>query len=117
MAEVCIVCAKEKHGFAVEDDIVIVAIRRIKQFLGNAKNNTLVVCEDDLTKAKEKRARFEKHFMWYGALGALVLVSFLILSRSLYGFLLGLAIGAGVLSISLVSYYPRVIAPEEKNGK
>lgn len=114
---VCIVCGEEKAGYKVEDDILLRAIRSAKERLGNATGNELVVCEADVPKAKEKRARFEKTAMAYAALGACVLLITLFTGKlpmsAVFGFI-GLV---AVLSLALVSYYPRAALPNAQPAK
>lgn len=114
MAKVCIVCYKEvSSNHLVQDDIVIRAIRAIKQRLGNAKNNTLVVCDSCMAEHKKKRESFERSLVMYIALGGLVFLLFAFLPLMSGGFsiaslLLGLVVGGLLVSLSIFRHWPKL---------
>jgi hypothetical protein len=111
---ICIVCREEKKGSKVEDDVYLDTIRKIKNKLNIAKNNTLVVCDDCLPKAKEKRRRFERTLAMWALLATLLFVMLVMISPSLMSVLLGLLAAVVFILFSLVLYFPRV---EEHGGK
>lgn len=115
--QVCIVCGQEKGAYPVEDDIVLRSIRSVKQATHSSTGNVLMVCADDVETARAKRSRFEKTAMTYAALGACVLLISLFAGAFpmsvAYGFL-GMVF---VMSLSLVSYYPRAALPKAQGGK
>jgi len=115
---VCIVCKGEKKGDRVEDDIYIETMRKIKNRLNIATNNTLVVCNDCTQKAEEKRRRFERTLMIWGILSALILVMFILMSPTLLSIFLSLvAIAFFMLVAFLTSYFPKVEKHGGKKGR
>ena len=76
---ICVICRQEKKGDKVEDDIYLETMRKIKNKLNIAANNTLVVCKDCLPKADEKRKRFERTIMVWGILMSLLFVMFMLM--------------------------------------
>jgi len=106
MASVCIICKENKKGAPVIDDIVISTIRSVKQKLGVASNNTLVVCKDCMEQHLEKRRGFEKTLLHYGVLAGVMALVLILLSRSIQGFLLALLLGLFIVSFSIFKYHP-----------
>ena len=115
--EVCIVCGQEKTGYPVEDDVVLSTLRAIKQRLGISTGNKLVVCKEDVEKAKEKRARFEKYLMWYGILAAAAFFIVLFSSSSLFVLLWAPIAALFVMLLALTMYYPKVILPKSDEAE
>ena len=115
---VCIVCKGEKKGDRVEDDIYIETMRKIKNRLNIATNNTLVVCNDCMQKAEEKRRRFERTLMVWGILATLIFVMFVLMSPTLLSIFLSLvAIAFFMLVAFLTSYFPKVEKHGGKKGR
>mgnify|MGYP005846572265 CR=1 FL=1 len=112
--KVCIICKRERDGTPVEEDFYITTVRELKQRLGWATGNILVVCAEDTEKAKAKRKRFERYLMWYGILAIAVLGIITLSARSVVGFLWGLLVGAFVMAFSMFTYFPRM--KEEGKG-
>jgi len=110
---ICIVCKKERKGSKVEDDMYLETMRKIKGKLNVLRNNTLVVCDECLPKAEEKRRRFEGTIMTFGVLATLMFVTFIILSPSLFSLIIGIIVAVAFMLLSLLLYYPKV----EKHGK
>jgi hypothetical protein len=114
MAKACIICAKTvPHGFAVEDDMVISGIRAIKQKLGIAKNNELVVCPDCVEEYKKKRGEYEKRLVQHVVIASVVLLVFVLLpifttGFSLWAVVLGVVFAAGVMLLSVFAHCPKV---------
>ncbi|HIH18349.1 TPA: hypothetical protein HA225_00040 [Candidatus Micrarchaeota archaeon] len=114
MAKVCIVCEKETVGRRVEDDMVIRTIRRIKQSVGAAKNNELVVCESCLEAHKKKREKFEKNLVMHVVVAAIVLIIFFFVSVfsasgiSIMGIILGLILAALIVGFAVFSHWPKI---------
>ncbi len=111
---ICIVCKKEKKGSRVENDLYLDTIRKIKNRLGIARNNTLVVCKDCLPKAEEKRKRFERTLMTWTILAILLFIMLVVMSQTLQAIFYGLALAVVFILFSLILYFPRV---EEHGGK
>lgn len=111
---VCIVCRKEKKGSKVEDDLYLTTIRDIKNRLHIAKNNALVVCDECLPKAKEKRRRFERSLMIWTILATVFFVLLVIMAQTLQSVFFGIVIAIIFILFSLITYFPRV---EEHGGK
>ena len=106
MAKVCIICSQEvSHGHAVADDAVIRSIRRAKQALKIAKNNTLVVCEKDLEAHKKKRQGYERNLAVYMVIAGIVLALLVVLPIFTTGFS-AYAVLIGVLFASLLVFLP-----------
>jgi len=103
---ICIVCREEKRGRAVKDDVVIRAIRKIKQAFRVAANNRLVVCDGCLEKHKARRGGFERKLALYGGGGLLIVIVFTLISRTIGGFALSLLLGLFVAALALFSYHP-----------
>jgi len=115
---ICIICKGEKKGDRVEDDIYIGTMRKIKNRLNIATNNTLVVCKDCTKKAEEKRRRFERTMMTWGILSALIFVMFILMSPTLLSFFLSfVAIAFFMLIGLLTSYFPKVEKHGGKKGR
>ncbi|MFH1447721.1 MAG: hypothetical protein ABIG39_02560 [Candidatus Micrarchaeota archaeon] len=114
MASKCIVCGKNKTGVQVSEDMVIRSIRRIKQVLGIAKNNKLVVCKKCIPEHTKKRAAFEGKIVRYGGFGIIILIVFLLLSLSIKSLVAGIFITLLMLSFTLTDYYPTI---RKKNQK
>ncbi len=68
MAKVCVICEKEvnagERAFLVKEDAVIKVIRRLKQALKIAKNNTLMVHEACLEQYTLRRKQFERRMLF-----------------------------------------------------
>ena len=106
MAKVCIICGQEAtQGQMVADDAVIRFIRRAKQSLHIAKNNTLVVCEKDLDAHKKKRQAYERNLAVYMVIAGIVLVLLVFLPIFTTGFSL-YAVAVGVLFAALLVLMP-----------
>jgi len=103
---ICIVCRHEKSGSAVKDDVLIRSIRSIKQALNIAANNRLVVCEECAPAHRQRREAFERKLLQYGAFGAILVIAFTLLSRTIQGFLMSLLLGAFVASLAIFQYTP-----------
>ncbi|MCX6775790.1 MAG: hypothetical protein NT130_03015 [Candidatus Micrarchaeota archaeon] len=119
---ICIVCKGEKKGERVEDDIYIETMRKIKNRLHIAANNTLVVCNDCMQKAEEKRRRFERTLMTWGILATLIFVMLILISHSLMSLFLAIIVSIIValvfMSIAfLSSYFPKVEKHGGKKGR
>jgi xanthine/uracil permease len=123
MARVCIVCEKGKEGYPVEDDAVILAIRRIKQAFKVAKNNELVVCEDCLEEHRKKRQKYEKDLVMHVVVAAIVLIIFFFVSVfspsgiSFTGILLGILLAAFVVGLSVFNHWPKIKAADSGAAK
>jgi hypothetical protein len=109
MARVCIICGNEvKSGSAVADDLVIKSIRRAKQALHIAKNNELVVCENDLEAHRKKRQGYERNLAVYVVIAGIVLVLLVIVpfftsGFSAYSFILGVLLSALLVLLPVVT--------------
>jgi len=119
---ICIVCKGEKKGNRVEDDMYIETMRKIKNRLHIATNNTLVVCNDCMQKAEEKRRRFERTLMIWGILATLFFVMLILISHNLMSLLLAVIVSIIValvfMSIAfLTSYFPKVEKHGGKKGR
>ncbi len=126
MAKACIICAKEvQAGKPVSDDAVIKAIRAVKQRLGIAKNNVLVVCPQCEDGYRKRRGEYEKKLVQYVVISAVVLLIFILLpifttGFSLWSLVIGLVFAAGVMMLSVFSHCPKAEglspAPRAKQG-
>lgn len=106
MAKVCIICTEEvPSGSPVADDAVIRAIRGVKQALGIAKNNELVVCGNDLEAHRKKRQKYERNLALYIVLAGLVLVLLVFVPIFTTGFSAS-ALLIGLLLASLLVVLP-----------
>ncbi|MCX8197402.1 MAG: hypothetical protein N3G80_03765 [Candidatus Micrarchaeota archaeon] len=121
MANVCIICEKEKSGFPVQDDYVILAIRKVKNFLRIAKNNNLVVCQDCLEVYQKKRAKYERDLAIHAIIGGFILLTMIFLPIFTTGFSLtavffGLLLFGLVMLLSVFSHCPKIqqTAPKEE---
>ena len=115
MAKACVVCHKEgvQEGYLVEDDLVIRSIRAAKQKLGIAKNNVLVVEKGCLEAYRPKRAKYERDLAIHAAIGALVLLVFVLLPIFTTGFsivsvLLGLLLFCLIMAFTVFSHCPKI---------
>ncbi len=115
MSRACVVCHKEgvQGGHLVEDDLVIRSIRAAKRKLGIAKNNVLVVEEGCLEAYKPKRAKYERDLAIHAAIGALVLLIFVLLPVFTTGFsivsvLLGLLLFCLIMAFTVFSHCPKI---------
>ncbi|MFA6490200.1 MAG: hypothetical protein WCT52_06025 [Candidatus Micrarchaeia archaeon] len=114
MAKACIICAKiVPHGVPVEDDLVISGIRAIKQKLGIAKNNELVVCPACTEEYKKKRGEYEKKLVQHVVIASILLLVFILLpiftkGFSLWAVVMGVVFAAGVMLLSVFSHCPRI---------
>jgi len=120
MAKYCVVCFKEKDGYKVYDDFVIRTIRGIKQKLGIAKNNSLVVCKDCFEEHRKKRKAYEKTLIIHIVLAGVVLVAFVLLPILTSGFsitaiALGIFLAALIVGMAVFSHHPK-LADEVKEG-
>jgi len=123
--KVCIVCQKDVEGksaVAIKEDLIIRTIRAIKQFFHIATNNELYVCEDDIPVHEQKRKSFERSLLFFGVLGAVVvllLIGNLFLSGNFdpLAILSAFIIGAFVLLFALVfKYAPALEKTQEVVG-
>ena len=113
MAKVCIFCYKEKDGRPVADDFVIRTIRKAKEALHIAKNNTLVVCPECMETYAKKRAKYERDLAIHAAIGGLVLLLFVLLPLFTTGFsivsvLLGLLLFCLIMAFTVFSHCPKM---------
>ncbi|MFH1095393.1 MAG: hypothetical protein V1728_04205 [Candidatus Micrarchaeota archaeon] len=112
MATVCIMCHQTVgNGLSVQDTQVIRTIRGIKERLGAATGNVLVVCPACLPVHAKKRKIFEGKVIQHVIIGALVLLvlaglPLLAGQFSILGFLFGIAIAVLVVGLCLVDYIP-----------
>jgi len=119
-ATVCISCEKEKPGRPINEDAVIRGIRWVKQKLGIARNNRLVVCADCTQKHIEKRQKFERSMLQYGVLGVILFLAIVALPPLLGGsfnfgsVIAGFFIIVFLLALSLVQYTPALAAEKSK---
>ena len=114
MAKVCIICSNEKDGSAVQDDAVINSIRAVKQRLGMAKNNTLVVCKDCMDAYAAKRKKYERDLVTHVVIAGVVLVIFVLAPILTTGFsitsvVVGILLAAIIIGLSVFSYSPRLV--------
>ncbi|MCX6770517.1 MAG: hypothetical protein NTX79_00520 [Candidatus Micrarchaeota archaeon] len=106
MAKVCIICSQEvKQGHAVADDAVIRSIRRAKRYLRIAKNNELVVCENDLEAHRKKRQAYERNLAVYMVVAGIVLVLLVFLPVFTTGFS-AYAVLVGLLFAAILVFMP-----------
>ncbi|MDO8340277.1 MAG: hypothetical protein Q7T16_06490 [Candidatus Burarchaeum sp.] len=103
---ICIICQQEKDGYAVRNDIFIAAIRGIKQTLGIATNNVLVVCNDCASEHRKRRSGFEKTLLQYGVFGAIIGILLLAISLSLSGLLMAAFMVLFMLALAVIHYHP-----------
>lgn len=76
----CIICLKEvESGTPVEDEPLIIAIRKVKQRFNIAKNNELVVCQNDMEEYLKKRKKYETNIAIYSVIAAIVVGAFIFL--------------------------------------
>jgi hypothetical protein len=115
MAKACIICGEEvASGRPVQDDAVIKAIRAVKQSLGVARNNELVVCGGHMEAYQKKRQAYERKLAVYAVISAAVLAFFIFLpifttGFSLYSSFAGFALAAFVMLLAVVtSHTPRI---------
>jgi len=113
MATICIICYNEKEGKDIEDDVVILAIRKAKNAIGIAKNNRLVVCPGCMEVYKQKRGKYERDLVIHAIIGGLVLLLFVLLPIFTTGFsitslLLGLLLFALIMALSIFSHCPKI---------
>ncbi len=114
MAKVCIICEKEvREGVAVQDDLVIRTIRKIKQRLNMAKNNVLVVEEGCMEEYRKRRAKYERDVVMRVVFAAIILLVFVLLPVFTTGFsiwatLLGLVLAGMFMALSLFSHFPKI---------
>ncbi|MFH1306202.1 MAG: hypothetical protein ABIH83_00910 [Candidatus Micrarchaeota archaeon] len=73
MADVCIICSKEKFGIHVADTKVVRFIRKIKRKFKIATNNKLLVCAECMEEYTKRRKSFERKIILH-ALGGLLLL-------------------------------------------
>lgn len=108
----CIVCEADNEGFPVIEDSIIRAIRAVKQKLGVAKGNKLVVCNACVEQYKKKRADFEQALVRYGLIGAFLLVLLVIVPPLLGGtfnlasIAMGILLALLIFAFSIFRYYP-----------
>ncbi|RLG19625.1 hypothetical protein DRN67_02220 [Candidatus Micrarchaeota archaeon] len=114
---ICIICQKEKKGYPVRDDLFITTVRSLKQKLGIATNNVLVVCNDCSTEHKKRRSAFEKKILQYAAIGAVLGLIFLVISRSLQGLVMAILLVLFMAALALVQYHPASEIKEEKKSE
>jgi len=79
---ICIVCEKEKKGVPIKIDRVIRLIRSVKRKFNVAQDNDLYVCKECWPKYKDKRKKFERSIMVWGAVAAII--SILLIGTSLF---------------------------------
>lgn len=114
MAKVCIVCSKEvAGGYKVEDDFVIRAIRKLKRYLGVARNNELYVCEGCVEEYRKKRSKYERELVTHAVLASIVLIVMVVLPIFTSGFslmavALGLLLAAIIMAFSIFSHRPKI---------
>ena len=114
MVKACVLCHKEgvQGGYPVEEDAVIKGIRAVKQKLGIAKNNVLVVEEGCLEAAKEKRKKFERDIAIHMVLAAAVLLIFaFVFLTSGFPFLtllFGLLLAGMIMALAVFSHFPKI---------
>ena len=119
LAKVCIICSQEvKAGRAVADDAVIRFIRRAKQSLHIAKNNELVVCEQDLEAHRKKRQGYERNLAVYMVIAGVVLVLLVFLpifttGFSAYAVLVGLLFAALLVLMPVITSHTPSLAHAE----
>ncbi|MCX8197596.1 MAG: hypothetical protein N3F07_00140 [Candidatus Micrarchaeota archaeon] len=119
MAKVCIICEKEAaQGLVVEDDAVIIAIRKVKNMLGVAKNNQLMVCDLCAESYKRKRESYERNIVIHTIIAALVLLAFILLPLftsgfSIWSLVMGVVLAGVIMGFSLFSHVPK--ASQKKN--
>ena len=122
MAKVCIICGKEaKAGHRVEDDFVILGIRKIKRALSVAKNNELVVMDECMGEYLKKRQKYERTLIMHVILGAFVFLIIALLpiftsGFSFYAVVLGAALAAMIVGLAVLSHVPKV-ADDGVKGK
>jgi Flp pilus assembly protein TadB len=128
MAKVCVICEKEvrpgEKAFIIKDDAVIKSIRRFKQALGIAKNNTLMVHETCLEQYSLKRKQFERRMLFAIIFAVVVVVGLNILQVMAGIFSLNILLFSIVLSlfplilVLLTTYCPEIEKEkEQKNNK
>lgn len=111
MVEVCIMCHNERSGEQVADTVVIRAIRRVKERLNMATNNSLVVCSDCLEAHARRLKSYERKMLLHAAL-AVILVILVIFVPLLAGafnpgsILVGLLMGGLIIALPLMDYVP-----------
>lgn len=121
--QVCIVCAKEKKGTPIREDIVINTIRAIKGVFKASTGNKLVVCDTDFEAAKKRREKFEKAFMTYAGIGAVLGVILLIFSllssfdiwRLVQSVFLLVLLVVIMAILSLYQYFPAMALSKEQS--
>jgi len=121
MAKVCIVCHNEKNGRSVADDAVIRTIRRVKNSLGIATNNKLVVCDGCMGAHEEKRKKYERELAMHLVLGGLALLLFILLpiftgGFSLMSVFLGLVLFLFITALSVLQYSPKLEEQDAGNN-
>ncbi len=112
---VCIVCGEEREeGTPVEEDVVLKSIRSVKQSLGIATNNILIVCEQCEEEYRKKREKFEKTFAQHVLFGILILLAIVVVPMLVGGvfqpgtILLGVLVAAFIIALSIVQYFPSI---------
>ncbi len=112
----CIVCAKERKGIPVEDDLVLGTVRWFKtNVTRNERNNRLVVCRDCYLKYVAARKKFESRQKLYVAFGAILAGMNLLLSQSLLSLLVSMFIFLLLFTFSMLSYMPRISIKKQSN--
>ncbi len=124
MGKVCIVCEedvkKNEKAYMVKDDVVIHTIRRLKQAIGIAKNNQLMVHEKCLSKYEEKRKTFEHRLLFaiiFAVLAVVGLNALQILTGmfSIRVFIFSFLLAAfPIILVGLTSYCPQIERRNEK---
>lgn len=123
MAKACIICAKTvTQGRRVEDDMVISSIRAVKQKLGIAKNNELVVCHDCFDAYRKRRGEYEKRLVQHIIIASVILLIFVLLPLfttgfSLWSVVLGIIFAAGVMLLSVFAHCPKADVPAEAGAQ
>lgn len=126
MAKVCIIGKEEvKKGkyYPVNDDLFLSTIRGIKEFFKISTGNKLVVCEQHLEEAYEKRKEFESSVIKMVAIVAVFAVLVVILAilngnlnLILSTLLLILLLFVLLAFISLFRYFPNVELSEKEKS-
>lgn len=127
MVEVCIMCHNEGSGEQVADTLVIRTIRRVKERLKMATNNSLVVCPGCLETHARRLKSYERKMLLHAALAVIliIMVIFVPLLASSFNpgsILVGLLMGGLIIALPLMDYVPplasgRDVLAEMKEAK
>jgi hypothetical protein len=108
----CIICENDADGAPIADSRVIWFIRAVKQRLGIAKNNTLIVCPACQPIHEQKRKKFERKLSFHAVIAALLIIGLVLVPIglgapfSLPTLILSPILGFAIILLALTEYAP-----------